>query len=145
MEVLNIKLHFSDNIKTLWINFHFIKDYTQRITARKVINFPQHYVRKYLWLILHGFSRELRNIISYENLIKNLIKQNNFKIWNGAKRPHCIFDFMNKIEVRSHTTFYQFSHVNNIRVQTFEILVFLLVLLHTYLFLFLFRCVKFIR
>ena len=34
MEVLNIKLHFSDNIKTLWINFHFIKDYTQRITAR---------------------------------------------------------------------------------------------------------------
>ena len=79
MEVLNIKLHFSDNIKTSWINFHFIKDYTQRITARKVINFPQHYVRKYLWLILHGFSRELRNIISHENLIKNLIKQNNFK------------------------------------------------------------------
>ena len=33
MEVLNVKLHFSDNIKTLWINFHFIKDYTQRIKA----------------------------------------------------------------------------------------------------------------
>ena len=118
---------------------------TRRGLRRTLVSFPQHYVRQFLWLMLHGFSRELCNIISHENLIKNLIKQNNFKIWNGAKRPHCIFDFMNKIEVRSHTTFYQFSHVNNIRVQTFEILVSLLVLLNTYLFFFLFLCVKFIR
>ena len=37
----------------------------------------------------------------------------------GAKRPHCDFDFMNKIEVRSNTVFYQLGRLNNTRAQTF--------------------------
>ena len=90
MEVLNIKLHFSDNIKTLWINFHFIKDYTQRITARKVINFPQHYVRKYLWLILHGFSRELRNTRKFDQKF-NKAKQ--FQNLKRCEAPALYFRF----------------------------------------------------
>ena len=41
------------------------------------------------------------------------------KLQKGAKRPHCNFDFMNKIEVRSNTVFYQLGRLNNTRAQTF--------------------------
>ena len=41
------------------------------------------------------------------------------KLQKGAKRPHCNFDFMNKIEVRSNTVFYQLGGLNNTRAQTF--------------------------
>ena len=41
------------------------------------------------------------------------------KSQKGAKRPHCNFDFMNKIEVRSNTVFYQLGRLNNTRAQTF--------------------------
>ena len=41
------------------------------------------------------------------------------KLQKCAKRPHCNFDFMNKIEVRSNTVFYQLSRLNNTRAQTF--------------------------
>ena len=41
------------------------------------------------------------------------------KLQNGAKRPHCNFDFMNKIEVRSNTVYYQLGRLNNTRGQTF--------------------------
>ena len=41
------------------------------------------------------------------------------KLQKGAKHPHCNFDFMNKIEVRSNTIFYKLGHLNNTRAQTF--------------------------
>ena len=41
------------------------------------------------------------------------------KLQKYVKRPHCNFDFMNKIEVRSNTVYYQLSRLNNTRAQTF--------------------------
>ena len=41
------------------------------------------------------------------------------KLQKGAKRPHRNFDFMNKIEVRSNTVFYQLGRLNYTRAQTF--------------------------
>ena len=42
----------------------------------------------------------------------------------GAKCPHCNFDYMNKIEVRANTIFYQLGCLNNTPAQTFYILSF---------------------
>ena len=41
------------------------------------------------------------------------------KLQKCAMRPHCNFDFMNKIEVRSNTVFYQLGRLTNTRAQTF--------------------------
>ena len=41
------------------------------------------------------------------------------KLQKGAKRPYCNFHFMNKMEVRSNTVFYQLGRLNNTRAQTF--------------------------
>ena len=66
------------------------------------------------------------------------------KLQKGAKHPHCNFDFMNKIEVRSDTVFYQLGRLNN----TWHFKFCLSSCLFSYLFIYLSCacvCVNFIR
>ena len=42
-----------------------------------------------------------------------------WKLQKNAKCPHCNFDFMNKIEVRSNIVFYLLGGLNNTQAQTF--------------------------
>ena len=50
-------------------------------------------------------------MMGYEKTKKSGMKIS--KLRKGAKRLHCNFDFMNKIEVRSNTVFYQLGRLNN--------------------------------
>ena len=61
--------------------------------------------------ILRAMESQFHNEVVVQQKISNLQK--------GAKRLHFNLDFMNKIEVRSNTVFYQLDCLNNARAQTY--------------------------